>query len=819
MLASLKLSSKLAGAFSFFLVPLAYLIFALVSEQQIAISFAEKELSGNRYIAAIRTVQLDLQTALSGVDTASALKARAMAGATAIDQAERALGAEMDSAALAKTAVTKLNDWDGSAATGAELFPALRDLAARIADQSNLTLDPDLDTYYVQDTLTVKLPDLIDQVAAIGEAARAIAAAGTADEAARVDYLVRKGVLTGLVEGFASDIAGAYRGNADGQLKPKLDRSWIDLNDAVAAFATATEAVLADPAGKLTGADSARRTALAKAQAYGTVATAELDRMLNLRIDGFLAKRYRLLAVTFILFAGALGLVIWLVRRGILTPLVTIAAALEKMATGDNSVELGQLDRGDEIGIIARSAVGVRDFAIASGRRAGEEAAERARQDAAERTERDRQLADERARAAESERAAEARLQSERMAAVERDAKEREARAAAERAEADEKARRAAETERSIQEFDDVMKGVMATLSRAADQMTTAAADIGTTASETSTDSVSVANAASEADTNLQTVASASEELTASIQEISRQVQTASAMAGRAVDQGQVAQSRIRDLDEIARSIGKVVDLIRTIAGQTNLLALNATIEAARAGEAGKGFAVVATEVKNLASQTAKATEEISTLIAGVQESVGGSVEVITTMSQTVGQLNEAAVAIASAVEQQSAATREIAANVTNAATAVGMVSQATDQVTAAAARSTTAADRVRTASVDVSEATAALNEQVTDFLVQIKRAGERRSAPRRDLRASAELECQGRSKVGQVVDMSTGGARFHPEVDAPAGTAVTLRVHGLKTRLVGRVVGHDRDGTRVRFNISDRDLPDVESFLDAKAA
>ena len=273
-----------------------------------------------------------------------------------------------------------------------------------------------------------------------------------------------------------------------------------------------------------------------------------------------------------------------------------------------------------------------------------------------------------------------------------------------------------------VRDYEVVMKRVMATLGQAADSMTVASTAIAATATQVNAESVNVSTAATQTDANLQTVASASEELSASIGEIARQISASSTMAGAAVAQGNEAEGRIRKLDEMAQSIGTVVELIRTIAGQTNLLALNATIEAARAGEAGKGFAVVASEVKNLANQTARATEEIGTLITGIQESVAGAVDIIGDIRTTIDQLNEGAVTVASAVEQQSAATREIAGNVTSASTAVGLVSKSSREVLDAARRSEAAAGEVDIASKDVAGASAALQREVSDFLTAIGR-------------------------------------------------------------------------------------------------
>ncbi|MGQ3069615.1 MAG: methyl-accepting chemotaxis protein [Ferrovibrionaceae bacterium] len=286
------------------------------------------------------------------------------------------------------------------------------------------------------------------------------------------------------------------------------------------------------------------------------------------------------------------------------------------------------------------------------------------------------------------------------------------------------KLRQAEEMERLVRDYDAVMQKVLAGLGAAGDRMTTVAAAISASAVQTNAESANVSAAAQQTDANLQTVASASEELSSSINEIARQISNSSSMAGAAVEQGNEAEGRIRRLDEMARSIGTVVELIRTIAGQTNLLALNATIEAARAGEAGKGFAVVASEVKSLANQTAKATEEIGGLINGIQESVGGAVDIIGAIRSTIGRLSDASVAVAAAVEEQAAATQEIAGNVTTAADAVAMVSRSSVEVLGAAKRAASAADDVQSASADIAAASASLRTEVTGFLAAIKRVG-----------------------------------------------------------------------------------------------
>jgi methyl-accepting chemotaxis protein len=221
----------------------------------------------------------------------------------------------------------------------------------------------------------------------------------------------------------------------------------------------------------------------------------------------------------------------------------------------------------------------------------------------------------------------------------------------------------------------------------------------------------------------VQTVATATEELSASIAEISQQVTRSSNMAGKAVQEAEQTNGKVRDLVSASARIGEVVQLISGIAAQTNLLALNATIEAARAGESGKGFAVVASEVKSLANQTAKATEEISAQITQIQEATRQAVAAIEGISGTISGINETATAIAGAVEEQQAATREIARNVQEAAQGTQEVSSNIVGVTEAANKTgKVSQDALITASSLANEADA-LGTAVESFLSAVRAA------------------------------------------------------------------------------------------------
>ena len=230
-----------------------------------------------------------------------------------------------------------------------------------------------------------------------------------------------------------------------------------------------------------------------------------------------------------------------------------------------------------------------------------------------------------------------------------------------------------------------------------------------------------VAQASDQATGNVQTVSTAADQLAGSIREISQQVTQSSKMTGEAVSQAEHTDLIVRGLAESAQKIGEVVNLITDIASQTNLLALNATIEAARAGDAGKGFAVVAGEVKNLANQTARATEEISTQIASVQATTKEAVSAIQSIAATISEIDGIASAIASAVEEQGAATQEIARNVEQAADGTGQVSANIGDITGVVSETGHAATQVLEAAHDLSRQAGFLSSEVNAFIGRIR--------------------------------------------------------------------------------------------------
>ena len=372
------------------------------------------------------------------------------------------------------------------------------------------------------------------------------------------------------------------------------------------------------------------------------------------------------LTVVLLIVAFAGIVVSFLVGRGISRPVVAMSKAMRELAAGNFGVQLPGLDRRDEVGQMAQA---VEEFKVQAVAKAESETAER-------------------------------------------EAKNRELAAA-----------RRAELHNLAEGFETTVGNIVENVGSASSELENSAVILTKSSAATQQLSTVVAAASEETSANVQSVASATEEMASSINEIGRQVADSNRIANEAVDQAQKTDARIAELSLAASRIGDVTQLITTIAEQTNLLALNATIEAARAGDAGRGFAVVAQEVKALAAQTAKATSEISTQIAGIQAATHDSVVAIKEISGTIGRVSEIAAAIAAAIEQQGAATQEIARNVQQAAIGSTQVATSIADVNRGAGDTGSASSQVLSSAQLLSNENKRLKAEVAKFLATVRAA------------------------------------------------------------------------------------------------
>ncbi len=281
--------------------------------------------------------------------------------------------------------------------------------------------------------------------------------------------------------------------------------------------------------------------------------------------------------------------------------------------------------------------------------------------------------------------------------------------------------------EETANNFENQMREVVESVSSSVEKLQEVSETVNKSSNAANEQSLTVSAGAEEASVNMQGVAGATEELTSSIEEINRQVVQSADITALAVEKSREMNEQIESLTEASQKIGDVINLINDIAAQTNLLALNATIEAARAGEAGKGFAVVAQEVKSLAAQTAKATEDTSSQIDNIQNTTKLAVEANAGISETIAQVNEISTTIASAVEEQSTATQEIARNVDEAAigttevsASIALVREATDETQQAAVKVMEASGEISRQEVVLQN----LRDDMNGFIAEIKKVG-----------------------------------------------------------------------------------------------
>ncbi|CAL4867371.1 hypothetical protein MMA231_01624 [Asticcacaulis sp. MM231] len=498
--------------------------------------------------------------------------------------------------------------------SSSQLVPGtLAKLITRAADASNLTLDPDVDSYYLQSGVTVSLPEIVNLNDNLAHSLTEISDR-IPTQLDMIDFEISGAKLDTAYEQLSFGLASAVSGTKNSLLSQKLrtptqrfEAAFQTLSEERHAISLTLRAGLTPSMAERTRFDSAHQNLDAATNALWQTTTDELDALLATRINAVSGKLTAILSVAALIALLSIGLAI-LISRSMSSRLVAMSSVMARLAQEDLTPAVPWAAQKDEIGVMARAILSFKD------------------------------MCEERIHLRTEQEAA-------RAARLERIDHERNL----------------------IDRFRHRMAAMASEMVRSSEDLSTAAQTLSASAGETARQASAVNEAASHAAHNVQTVAAATEEMSASVQEISNQVKDTTLASTRAAEVASRSQEDIRTLAASAATIGEVVSLISDIASQTNLLALNATIESARAGEAGKGFAVVAAEVKALAQQTASATSDISKRIEEIQGATSASLAAINEISSRIEDVAERTDAVAAAVEQQGMATKEIASNTNEA--------------------------------------------------------------------------------------------------------------------------------------------------------
>ncbi|MER2605931.1 MAG: methyl-accepting chemotaxis protein, partial [Siculibacillus sp.] len=553
------------------------------------------------------------------------------------------------------------------------LIAAARAVVAKVADGSNLTLDPDLDSYYVQDSVTVKMPEVVDQAALLLATVRDHKARAGLGDDEKGDLMVKLGAYGAAVDGVAADLGSAFRGNPDGTVEKTLAVPLGRFSTAAAAYRAGIEAAAA------LLRDDARRASLELAPiaaAHGEMmratdalwraTSAELDRLLAARIGGFRTKLLTMLGISGVVVLLALAAAA-IVSRSIIAAIDGLDARIRHLGDEDLHARLDLVDGRDEIAQIARAVAYFRDRTI------------------------------------------------ERIAA----------------ANSDERRREMVEQERTAMGIvaDKIRWSVGAIITTLTDVAAKIDRQIETVAGNAAGTRRGLADAIDRLNlvtTDSTVVVSAVTELSASISEIATQTSMSVTSSDVARDKAEIATAVAQRLGETSSKIGEISGLIADIAAQTNLLALNATIEAARAGEAGKGFAVVAQEVKMLAGQTAKATEEIERQVADIRSATRDVFASVGEITDSIGSMSSYSTAVAGAVEEQNVATQEITDSLYRASEATSAAVEAINHLPRMAEDTDLAATNLAALAGELNEQAQRLSEEVERLLRELT---ERRAA------------------------------------------------------------------------------------------
>ncbi|MGX6607698.1 methyl-accepting chemotaxis protein [Micromonosporaceae bacterium Da 78-11] len=633
LLGRLRYAQKILLITVVLLLPLVFVVYGYLGIQRAQIAFSAQERVGVAYLKPLidltdRTVQAR-RLAVAGQDPGPA---GLTAASAAVQAADDRYGAQLQTRELWAQAES-LAARAAAAGTPQAAFAAYNDaatallmLTVQVSDKSNLTLDPDLDSYYVMDAVVFRLPLLLDTAGRVADRAL-LGRDGSATEldAARIDLAVASGTLSTTRDALQAGMRTAFARTASTELPAVSPATDATLDAVGVVLQQVTDAVQGNRLGAVEPAAAARATtAVAE---LGAALLPRLEALLVTRIDGFQGKAWQVEGAT---AAGVLLVIVLLVGfyRSATVPLRDMVTALTALADGDLTHQVNVRTR-DEVGAMGRAL----DTAVQ-------------------------------------------RLRS------------------------------------TVSTLD----GSASALAGASQRMSGVAGRIAVSAADTSGRAEIVSTAADQIRQSVHTVADGSGRMGDSVREIARNATEAARVADHAVAVTAATGATMSRLGESSAQIGVVIGVITTIAAQTNLLALNATIEAARAGAAGKGFAVVATEVKALAQETARATEDITRRITAIQDDTGGAVAAIGGITEVIGRISEFQTAIAAIVDEQTSTTGDVDRSVVEAADGAAAISRSIADVAQAAHTTGEGVDETERATAELARMAAELTGLVATF-------------------------------------------------------------------------------------------------------